>query len=329
MKNFIWNHALAQRFVNDMNVPIQVIDNEHFENRLLTYEPANRTWTLWKETLQEIEERFDEDADKFLEDYYNVRDAVIKAVTENEAFQKFNNCDMNRFKIQTPLHPRNKDLYNGENAGKVFVSFDLVKSNIQALNYADKEILFNSDTYEDFIKHFTVSKYITRSKYFRQVVFGQMNPKRHITIAKFLISKVYETLREHGLDWELVSVSSDDIVFEVPEDIEWNYALLYAKLKHEWEGIIWDVLGLKVRFEMFRLDAYNLKTENCDKVCTFYTKTHSDGKVTWKGIPIQYYGIVYKLMNAESGVQLEHEDYVFEHERCRCDFEENFSIEKL
>ena len=220
-------------------------------------------------------------------------------------------------------------MYNGENAGKVFVSFDLVKSNIQALNYADKEILFNSDTYENFIKRFTDSKYIARSKYFRQVVFGQMNPKRHITIAKFLISKVYETLRAHGLDWELVAVSSDEIVFEVPEDIEWNYALLYATLKHEWENIVWDELGLKVKMEMFQLDAYNLKTEKCDKVCTFYIKTHSDCKVTWKGIPIQYYGIVYKLMNAESGVQLAHEDYVFEHERCRCVFEENFSIEKL
>ena len=326
MANENWNRALAQRFVNDMNLSIQVIDKEHFENRLLTYEPVCQSWTLWQETLQEIEERFDGNVEKFLEDYYKVRDAVIKEVTENEAFHRFNNCDMNRFKIETPLNPRSKELYNGENAGKVYASFDLVKSNIQALNFADKEILFNSNTYEEFIKRFTDSNYIARSKYFRQVVFGQMNPKRHITIAKYLISKVYETLNAHGLEWELVAVSSDEIVFQVPEDVMWNYALLYAKLKHEWEDIIYDELGLKVRFEMFQLNAYNLKTENCSKVCTFYTKTLSDGSVSWKGIPLQYYGVVYKLMNDK---ELERNDYVFEHERCRCVFDEAFSIEKL
>ena len=321
-----FDKALAQRFVNDMNLPIQVIDEEHFENRLLTYEPVCKSWTLWQETLQEINERFDGDASKFLEDYYNVRETVIKTVTESEAFQKFNNCDMNRFKIQTPLNPRSKDFYNGENAGKVYASFDLVKSNIQALNFADKEILFNSNTYEEFIQRFTESKYIARSKYFRQVVFGQMSPKRHITIAKYLISRVYELLRARGLDWELVAVSSDEIVFEVPEGIMWDYALLFAKLKHEWETLIYDELGLKVHFEMFRLDRYRMVTDEGNNVAEFFTKTHSNENVVWKGIPLQYYSIIYKLMN---GLELEAIDKIFQYERCRCVFDEGFHIEKL
>lgn len=322
-KDFRFDRALAQRFVNDMNLPIQVIDEETFMYWIALYEKDYQSETLYNELWEEIDEEYNGDASKFLDAYYEVRDNVIKTVTESEAFKKFNESDFSWCKVETPLNPKHKELYNVENIGKRFLSFDLVKSNIQALNYADKEILMNSLAYDDFIGIFTESRYIAKSKYFRQVVFGQMNPKRHITIAKYLISKVYELLRDNKIiDWDLVCVSSDEIVFEVPE----NTGTEVGRVIAEAVPLIQKELGLIVRGTEFRLQGYNLKTNNCKSVCNFYLKW--GGNVGWelKGVPLQYYSIVYKLMK---GKEVELYDKTFQWEKCKCVFDENFSVEKI
>lgn len=323
-KNFRFDRTLAQRFVNDMNLPIQVIDEETFKYWIGLYENDYQSETLWNELWEEIDEDYAGDASKFLDAYYEVRDNVIKTVTESEAFKKFNESDFSWCKVEPPLHPKHKELYNAENVGKCFLSFDLVKSNIQALNYVNPEILMNSLVYEDFIGKFTVSRYIAKSKYFRQVVFGQMNPKRHITIAKYLISKVYECLRRFKImDYELVCVSSDEIVFEIPEE---THADEIRNIISEAENLIYDELGLYVRGTYFWLDGYNLRTDGCKSVCNFYMK--SGGNVGWelKGVPLQYYSVVYKLMK---GKEVELYDYIFQHDRCKCQFLEKFSVSEI
>ena len=323
-KDFRFDRALAQRFVNDMNLPIQVIDEETFKYWIALYENGYQSETLWNELWEEIDEEYNGDASNFLDAYYEVRDKVIKTVTESEAFKKFNASDFSWCKIETPLNPKHKELYNVENIGKRFLSFDLVKSNIQAFNYADKEILMNSLAYEDFIGNFTDSRYIAKSKYFRQVVFGQMNPKRHITIAKYLISKVYELLRDNKIiDWDLVCVSSDEIVFEVPVGTMIGQM---GKIMGEAMKLVHSKLGLIVRCTDFRLSGYNLRTDECKSVCNFYLKW--GGNVGWelKGVPLQYYSIVYKLMK---GKEVELYDKTFQWEKCKCVFDEIFYVEKI
>lgn len=317
-----FDRTIAQRFVNDMNLPIQVIDAETFYYWLVLFQDEYNSLGLWNDMWDEIDASFNGDATLFLQHYYDVRDKVIKEVTENEAFKKFNECDMNRFKIETPLNPKSKEFYNEENVGKYYLSFDLVKSNIQALNYADTDILFNSKTYDEFISRFTNSEYIKRSKYFRQVVFGQMNPKRHITIAKYLISKVYEICKNKGLNYTLVSVSSDEIVFEIPE-ATFEHAEIVGDLLPK---LVKNELGLEIRPTWFKLEMYYLKTRNCPKLTAFYVKRDGNVGKKVKGVPLQYAGLVHKLLNNEMLLPI---DYVFQYEKCKCVFDEIFEIEKI
>ncbi len=151
-----------------------------------------------------------------------------------------------------------------------------------------------------------------------------MNPKRHITIAKYLISKVYECLRHFKvLDYDLVCVSSDEIVFEVPDGVT---STEVGAIIAEGTQTVYDELGLYVRGTDFRLEGYNLRTDGCKSVCNFYLKW--GGNVGWKlkGVPIQYHSIVYKLMKGE---ELNLYDLTFQYERCCCAFRENFYIEKI
>lgn len=87
-------------------------------------------------------------------------------------------------------------------------------ANFQALNKVDRDILLNSDTYEDFIYKFTDSQYIANSKYFRNVVFGMMNPKRHITVEKYYTYQIYKKIIDNipDLSDRCVSLCNDEIV---------------------------------------------------------------------------------------------------------------------
>ena len=192
----LYNRELAKRFISDYKLPIPLINEEYFFYHLNLYQKDYGSLDKYNQLLDVINKKYDGDYNKFLEDYYNVRDKIITNVIENEAFQKFNTMDMSAFSFKERLNITSNNIYNQDNIGGFFISIDLKKANFQTLKNIDKNIVFGADTYEDFIGKFTDSEYIANSKYFRNVVFGMMNPKRHITAEKYFITQIYQKVIE-------------------------------------------------------------------------------------------------------------------------------------
>ena len=178
----IYNRELAKRFISDYKLPMPLIKEEYFFYHLNLYEEDYGALTKYNALLDYIEKQYEGDCEKFLEEYYLLRDNIIKTVEESEAFQKFNTMDLNFYAVKDKPNVSSNNIYNQENIGSFFISIDLKKANFQVLKKIDKEIVMDADTYEDFIGKFTDSEYIKNSKYTRQVVFAKLNPKRHITI---------------------------------------------------------------------------------------------------------------------------------------------------
>lgn len=160
---------LAKRFVSDYKLPIQIINEDLFCYSLITFGAIPK----WVELKKLVKDRFNNNSDEFLNEYYKIRDNIITSVLNNEAYQKFNTMSMSKYQnLHKEANIYSKNIYNQENVGNNFISIDLKKANFQVLNKVDKNILFNSDTYEDFIGKFTDIEYIKHSKYTRQVIFG-------------------------------------------------------------------------------------------------------------------------------------------------------------
>jgi hypothetical protein len=318
---FNWN--LAQRFVNDYRLPIPIMGAEIFEYHINLYENRFGTKTKWDMLWKYIDNNYNGNPEEFLKDFYAIREKIVSTIPNSEAFKAFNTMDMNRFSVKS-LQPRCSSLYNETNIGKRFISIDLTKGNFQALNYVDKNILLNSETYEDFISKFTNIYYIEESKYFRQVIFGQMNPKRHITVEKYMVDKVYDYLKEN-YSWlgDLVVWNSDELIFEV--DVP-NIDLPTT------ESIEWDIereLGIYVHLDIFNLDGWNLySVKENHKRCSFFVKRGSVYNVVDElmCVPQPYFAIVYKLYN---NLPLVREDFHFNYENIDCIFNDNFYIEKI
>lgn len=323
-RKFRFNWNLAQRFVNDYRLPIPIMGEKMFKYHLNLYENKFGCKSKWFQLWDLIDQRFGGNPEKFLEEFYAVRENVIQTVSTSAPFLAFNTCDMNVYP-KKKLNPRCSSLYNETNIGKMFVSVDLAKGNFQALNYVDCNILLNSPTYESFISKFTDMYYIKESKYFRQVVFGKMNPKRHITVEEHLIGKVYEYIVGHGVDPDsLVVANSDELIFEV-KGFGYGFPVDEVEIK--------SILGVDVHIECFILRGYDFysKKEN-HKRCTFYAKERR--YISIPGVkefelmcvPMPYHSIIFKLFR---GMRLCKKDYHFVYENIDSIFNDKFYIKEI
>ena len=325
----LYNRELAKRFISDYKLQIPLINEKYFFYHLALYQEDYNSLEYYFELLDMIGKKYGGNCNKFLEDYYNVRDKIITTIVESEAFQKFNTMDMNVFTIKDRPNITSNNIYNNDNIGKFFISIDLKKANFQTLRNIDKDIVFGADTYEEFIGKFTDLNYIKESKYARQVIFGKCNPKRHITAEKYFIIQIYKKVIEQFpyLSDKCVSLSNDEMIFKV-DFLRYNDKLTCFSLKKDIQTIAKEI-GFDVHVEFFHLKGYNLVFKESRSIRkTFFMKDYfcTDGKFKMIGVPLQYHSIAYKLYK---GKELSEIDYHFDYEGMDARFCEEFDIEEI
>ena len=322
------NIDLLRRFVKDNDLPIPIIGNGNYFNYYINlYEKEYKSLTKYKNLEILIDRNFNGESTQFLTKYYEIRDNIIKTVENSEAYQKFNTMDMSVFSIKNKKNITTNNIYNENNVGHIFVSFDLKKANFQALKYVDPNIVMDADNYQDFISKFTNIEFIINSKHIRQIVFGKMNPKRHITVEKYMIDKVYEYITETHHLTNCVSMSNDELVFDMGEAKKLDSLAIHSiNITCEMiRQIIQTMLGFEMNLEVFKLHKLQLCCDKFQRSPYYYkeylNKNNSKGKLMC--VPMNYFAIVYKLFN---NLSLQEEDYHFDYEGLDCKYCENFRL---
>ena len=301
---------LRTRFVSDYNLPIQVIASPYFEDRLELLEEEYGAKTSYDNLLELIDSRFDENSNKFLEYYHQVRDTIITTILNSKAYKEFISND--KFVKNVKPICSNRNLYTNEQDGCMFISYDMKKANFQTLRYANPAIVHDADTYETFIGIFTDIDYIKHSKYTRQVIFGKLNPKRTMNLEKWITNEFAKTLNDLSVmkHCELFSLNSDEII------LKWNG----SEEEFEKADIVPSIIFEDVEYKgsKFKLHARQFKLATSSSILTVYEKEDylNAHKRILKGVPATYMPQVYKLLG---GVEIKPSDLVFyyEHELCQ------------
>lgn len=201
-----------ERFCKDCNIPLRLFQEPYFADRLKLYDRFYGTLSKWDLFVKELEKYHCEQ--DYFEEYNRVKDSVITNIKNSEGYQQFNNEDMNKFCVQNDSLP-SKDIFKPSNDGKLFISIDMRKANFSALQHYDSTIFASASTWEDFIGLYTDNRHIINSKYIRQVILGNCNPKRHITYEKYLMDMILTGIKKYNLTDKVVFFSNDEVVFEV------------------------------------------------------------------------------------------------------------------
>lgn len=211
---------LRERFCKDCNIPLKLYQSPYFEERLKLYDPFYGTMEKWDIFLKELEKyKCEQD---YFEDYNRIKEAAITSIKNTAAYQKFLPEDFtNKFSIKNSNFP-NRDIFKTFNDSKPFISIDMRKANFSALSCFYPEMFVGKSgiakSWEEFIGMFTDNEHIINSKYIRQVILGNCNPKRQSIIEKHLMDNVLSYLLELIVYESVVSFSNDEIVLNITKN---------------------------------------------------------------------------------------------------------------
>lgn len=235
---------LKERFCKDNNLNIKIFEEPYFTERIKLYD--NKFNTIEKLNLfkQEIEE-FDNEQEYFTY-YNNVKDQVINFIKSTPEYQNFITEDFNKYKVNNYNIP-SSNIFHENNNNKSFISVDLKKGCYSALRFYDKNLVNNTNSYEDFIGKFTNKKHIINSKYIRQVIFGNCNPRRQTSIEKYMMGLMMDNLQKLNLNF--VGYTDDEIVIEYDDKAKQNF----EKIKN----IVYETTknnDFDVHFDVFKIE---------------------------------------------------------------------------
>ena len=291
------SNILKKRFVKDFDIPISVFKEPIFTNRINLFDTLFESKSKWERFVQEVNQ-FKSEQD-YLEYYNHIKDVIIDHIKNKPEYQEFITYDYNKYKVNN-YGIGDHGVFVPKNHNRTLLSFDLKKANFQALKFFSSNLVDNLNTYEEFISQFTNLNHIIKSKYIRQVIFGTCNPKRQVTIEKYLMSGIMDLLIgcSKEMPIKILTYMHDEIVVDVTDSTE----LMLNILKSTVNNFI-ETENIEVKSEIYQV--YNIpETE-------FYIQYFNDGTYKFKGLSSLFYPIVIKQMNK---LTVENEDLTFYHE---------------
>lgn len=204
------SNGLKKRFVKDQNLPIQLVQEPYFSYFLELYNPFYKTLDKYKDFIKTVQNFKDEES--FFSEAHKFSQYVINYISEKQVYKDFSNDPLKNYDIKDFVTIQK--LYHKDNTNKNFISIDLKKANFQALNFYNPEITNFKNNYFDFLESiYKTDNYFYQSKQIRQVIFGNLNPKKQQKIQKYIMSCIMNTLIENGIHKEdIFSSSADEII---------------------------------------------------------------------------------------------------------------------
>lgn len=254
------SNKAKERFCKDCNIPIKIYQEPYFKDRLELYDRFYGTLDKWRIFTRELQ-KYKSEQDYF-EEYNRVKDAAINSIKSTEAYQRFNAEDMGKFSLNHKNLPEN-DIYKPTNDGRMFISVDMKKANFSSLQFYDGNIFDGANTWEEFIGKFTQNEHIVNSKYIRQVILGNCNPKRHITFEKYIMDQTLTALHDVVNEDRIVFFSNDEIVYDMTDASDLYTSFIF---RDDVEDLLDSHVNVPFKVELFSL--YKIKGTDgyCKKV---------------------------------------------------------------
>lgn len=227
--------TLKKKFCKDMNIPINIFKEPYFTERLDALDKLYDCKTKYAVFCDEMMKYANEE--EFFAEYNRVKDEMMTAIKSKDGYAKF----MDEV-VTVPKNYPTTDIYKDTLVGHKLVSIDMSKANFNTLRSYDASIFDNCATWELFVSQFTDNKHIQNSKYIRQVVMGNCNPKRQINYEKHIMEELHLKMSV-DLQPHLVSFASDELVYDIT-DLDYDLNEIRT---------VTDTMGIPLKIECFEL----------------------------------------------------------------------------
>lgn len=208
---------IRENFKKDYKLSCPVLDdNEVFEKSLQIWDLKGE-WTDYLEMSQRIPD---------LDEYRRkLRNQILSHISNVKGFDELQPIQYK------PLFKDQRNYLKLENCNTPLVSVDLQKGNYQAMKHLNPKYVLDTNTYEELIRRFTKEESIIRSKFFRQMVFGQLKPEVQASVQRKMTEEMIQMIFKQQ-EFPIVHLSNDEVIFSLnPEKHEAELALINTQLQ--------------------------------------------------------------------------------------------------
>lgn len=200
-----------ENFKRDYKFSCPVLDDTDIFKKSLQIADLTQEWEDYYEMCIKIP--------NFDEYRKNLRNMIIQKISSIPGYSSLETT-INQNKIyNNNKHTGPKTYLREILIGKRMLSVDLIKGNYQSMKYINSEYVFNSNTYDEMIGMFTTHEPIKRSKMFRQMIFGLLNPNVQGMVQRKMIddiiTEIYKNIKEK---YEICFLSNDEVIFVINND---------------------------------------------------------------------------------------------------------------
>lgn len=199
-----------KNFIKDLKLPVAVDKSPYFEYYLELINPyynSIQKYEIFKRDFESF------GRESFFENNKKLVQNVLNVISSSDEYRLINEMDMSIFDKEIKIP--SKELYKSNNASKHFFSIDLIKANFQSLLFVQPTIFGGHTDYSEFATEHGFNEYMLISKLTRQILFGNLNPKRQQKIQHYMMNQIVEKLINIGVDVSSIySLSSDELIFE-------------------------------------------------------------------------------------------------------------------
>lgn len=256
---------LVKNFIRTFSLPIPIAKAEYIDYFVELLDPYYDTKNKW-DMYKKYKEQYSYDLDDIV---HQTRKKMMRDIEASEGFKKFKSFDLTTL---DNAGIQKQNLYIQPNHQKFFISVDFVKANFQSFLYKKFDIFNGARSFDEFVDKYTNIKILKESKILRQVLFGNLDPKRQQSIQKEMLRKVYNIMIETELFKNpIVSLSTDELYVEVDESFV---------DKTDWLKDVINAYGFNVRVDHFQIvqpfnesSFYKLNTKTGKKDLILVPKT--------------------------------------------------------
>lgn len=189
------NKSLKEQFVNDNNLPITVLDEPYFTNRLMLFEPIYGSDTLFTQFCDDLKqyrtaELYFSERSKSLDNYSN----RVLCQEKSPSVAHIRTCNLSKVLGNADYLDigYSATFYSEENAGKTFLRVRLRDGAFSVINHLAPDI-FEAATFEQFLSD--CDKHLRTSQWFQKDILYSICG--HVRVRQLI--QVYLSLAADGL----------------------------------------------------------------------------------------------------------------------------------
>lgn len=195
-----------------ITIPVES-EFEYYVNTLKQSKEYTEKVTEYVELYADLESFVKDNGFKSVREYKNkCLDALKDYLISTKAYEKLLTAKLPEIKLHT------KTLINSVEPHQHLVSLDFKSANYSTLKTFQEPVQDElGKDWEDLCERFNVHKCLVKSKSFRQIVFGNTNPKRLQTFQHVNTLKLVEYLKTelNFTEEEIVFISHDEVILKV------------------------------------------------------------------------------------------------------------------